>query len=70
MAIKKDTLDGLLAGRDPQAEIFAKDGLFDEAKESFGGARFEGGDQQRPSGGQRRRRGSATAVTVIRRRGC
>lgn len=28
MAIKKDTLDGLLAGRDPQA-VFAKDGLFD-----------------------------------------
>ena len=26
MAIKKDTLDGLLAGRDPQA-VFAKDGL-------------------------------------------
>ena len=25
MAIKKDTLDGLLAGRDPQA-VFAKDG--------------------------------------------
>jgi hypothetical protein len=29
MAIKKDTLDGLLAGRDPQA-VFANDGLFDE----------------------------------------
>ena len=29
MAIKKDTLDGLLAGRNPQA-VFAKDGLFDE----------------------------------------
>ena len=27
--IKKDTMDGLLAGRDPQA-VFAKDGLFDE----------------------------------------
>jgi hypothetical protein len=26
MAIKKDTLDGLLAGHDPQA-VFAKDGL-------------------------------------------
>ena len=31
MAIKKDTLDGLLAGHDPQA-VFAKDGLFDELK--------------------------------------
>jgi hypothetical protein len=34
MAIKKDTLDGLLAGRDPQA-IFAKDGLFDELKKAL-----------------------------------
>lgn len=29
MAIKKDTLDDLLAGRDPKA-VFSKDGLFDE----------------------------------------
>jgi putative transposase len=34
MAIKKDTLDGLLAGRDPQA-IFAKDGLLDELKKAL-----------------------------------
>jgi hypothetical protein len=34
MAIKKDTLDGLLAGRDPQA-VFAKDGLFDELKKAL-----------------------------------
>jgi hypothetical protein len=34
MAIKKDTLDGLLAGRDPQA-VFAKDGLFDELKRAL-----------------------------------
>ena len=33
MAIKKDTLDGLLAGRDPRA-VFAKDGLFDELKKA------------------------------------
>ena len=33
MAIKKDTLDGLLAGRDPQ--VFAKDGLFDELKKAL-----------------------------------
>jgi hypothetical protein len=39
MAIKKDTLDGLLAGRDPQA-VFAKDGAIRRAKESFGGARL------------------------------
>ena len=34
MAIKKDTLDGLLAGRDPQA-VFTKDGLFDELKKAL-----------------------------------
>src|SRR3984957_3676060 len=34
MAIKKDTLDGLLAGRDPQA-VFAKGGLFDELKKAL-----------------------------------
>ncbi len=34
MAIKKETLDGLLAGRDPQA-VFAKDGLFDELKKAL-----------------------------------
>src|SRR5579871_2689046 len=34
MAIKKDTLDGLLAGRDPKA-VFAKDGLFDELKKAL-----------------------------------
>jgi hypothetical protein len=32
MAIKKDTLDQLLSGRDPK-EVFSKDGLFDELKE-------------------------------------
>ena len=34
MAIKKDTLDGLLSGHDPQA-VFAKDGLFDELKKAL-----------------------------------
>ena len=34
MAIKKDTLDGLLAGRD-SAGCFAKDGLFDELKKAL-----------------------------------
>src|SRR6202167_706990 len=34
MAIKKDTLDGLLAGRDPQA-VFAKDGLFEQLKKAM-----------------------------------
>ena len=34
MAIKKDTLDELLAGRDPK-EVFSKDGLFDELKKAL-----------------------------------
>jgi putative transposase len=34
MAIKKDTLDQLLAGRDPK-EVFNKDGLFDELKKAL-----------------------------------
>jgi hypothetical protein len=34
MAIRKDTLDGLLAGHDPQA-VFARDGLFDELKKAL-----------------------------------
>ena len=34
MAIKKATLDDLLAGRDPKA-VFSKDGLFDELKKAL-----------------------------------
>ena len=34
MAIKKDTLDHLLAGRDPK-EVFQQDGLFDELKKAL-----------------------------------
>jgi putative transposase len=34
MAIKKDTLDELLSGRDPKA-VFSKDGLFDELKKAL-----------------------------------
>ncbi len=34
MAIKKDTLDDLLAGRDPQA-MFSTVGLFDELKKAL-----------------------------------
>jgi hypothetical protein len=37
MAIKKDTLDQLLAGRDPK-EVFHKDGLFDELKKALAAA--------------------------------
>jgi putative transposase len=35
MAIEKELLDRLLAGRDPN-EVFAKDGLLDDLKKAFG----------------------------------
>ena len=34
MVIRKDTLDQLLAGRDPK-DVFAKDGLVDELKKAL-----------------------------------
>jgi putative transposase len=34
MAMRKDTLDQLLDGRDPK-EVFNKDGLFDELKKAL-----------------------------------
>ena len=67
MAIKKDTLDGLLAGRDPQA-VFAKDGLFDELKKALAERVLNA--EMTTIWTARRRRGSATAATVIRRRRC
>jgi hypothetical protein len=39
MAIKKDTLDQLLEGRDPK-EVFNKDELFDELKKALADVRF------------------------------
>jgi hypothetical protein len=39
MAIKKDTLDQLLSGRDPK-DVFSKDGLFDELKKALTIAAF------------------------------
>jgi putative transposase len=38
MAIKKETLDHLLDGRDPK-EVFNKDGLFDELTPSGAGTK-------------------------------
>ena len=55
MAIKKDTLDQLLAGRDPR-EVFNKDGLFDELKKALAERLFERRDRRssrrRGDGGQ------------------
>ena len=35
MAIDKELLDQLLAGRDPK-DVFSKDGLFDDLKKALG----------------------------------
>jgi putative transposase len=66
MAIKNDTLDGLLAGHDPQA-VFANDGLFDELKKALAERVLNAEIDDHLDG--EARRGSATAATVIRRRG-
>ena len=67
MAIKKETLDGLLAGRDPQA-VFAKDGLFDELKKALAervlNAEIDDHLDGEAAAGRR------TAATAIRRRRC
>jgi len=68
MAIKRDTLEGLLAGHDPQA-VFAKDGRVDELKKALA-ERVLNAEVDDHLWTARRRRGSATAATVIRRRGC
>jgi putative transposase len=66
MAIKKDTLDGLLAGRDRQA-VFAKGGLFDELKKALAERVLKAEIDDHLDG---EAAGSATAATVIRRRRC
>jgi hypothetical protein len=45
MAIEKELLDQLLAGRDPN-EVFAKDGLLDDLKKALG-QRFHGSNHIR-----------------------
>ena len=60
MAIKKDTLDQLLDGRDPK-EVFNKDGLFDELKKALA-ERVLNAELAAPP------RGGGTIATGIRRR--
>ena len=52
MAIEKDLLDQLLAGRDPK-DVFNKDGLVDELKKALSGADLE--YRARGAFGRRRR---------------
>ena len=67
MAIKKDTLDQLLSGRDPK-EVFCKDGLFDELKKALAERVLT------PSwtiiSKARRRRANPIIAMAIRRRRC
>jgi putative transposase len=68
MAIKKDVLDQLLAGRDPQA-VFAKDGLVDELKKALANRVLNAEMDDHLSGeaaaGKTNRRNGYSAKTVI-----
>ena len=69
MAIKKDTLDDLLAGRDPKA-VFSKDGLFDELKKALAervlNAELDGRrlDNEAAEGSWNRRNGSSKKTVL------
>jgi putative transposase len=68
MAIKKDTLDLLLAGRDPR-DVFAKDGLVDELKKALANrvlnAEMDDHLDGEASSGKANRRNGYSAKTVI-----
>ena len=76
MAIEKDILDQLLAGRDPQ-EVFSRDGLVDELKkalserilsteldEHLGGERQEGRTNRRNGSSQKTMLTGTSKVTL------
>ena len=65
MAIKKGTLDQLLAGRDPK-EFFAKDGLFDELKKALAERALNAEIDEHLAG--EARRAKPTAATAIRQK--
>ena len=68
MAIKKDTLDQLLSGRDPK-EVFSKDGLFDELKKALANrvlnAEMDDHLEGEATSGKVNRRNGYSAKTVI-----
>jgi putative transposase len=68
MAIKKDTLDLLLAGRDPR-DVFAKDGLVDELKKALANrvlnAEMDDHLEGEATSGKANRRNGYSAKTVI-----
>ncbi len=68
MAIKKDSLDELLLGRDPKA-VFSKDGLFDELKKALAepmlNAELEDHLDNEAAEGLRNRRNGSSKKTVV-----
>jgi putative transposase len=68
MAIKKDTLDQLLEGRDPQA-VFSKDGLFDELRKALAervlNAELDDHLESEASEGRANRRNGYSKKTVL-----
>src|SRR5579863_3739388 len=68
MAIKRDTLDDLLAGRDPKA-VFSKDGLFDELKKALAervlNAELDDHLDNEAAEGSRNRRNGSSKKTVL-----
>ena len=68
MAIKKDTLDDLLVGRDPKA-VFSKDGLFDELKKALAervlNAELDDHLDNEAAEGSRNRRNGSSKKTVL-----
>ena len=68
MAIDKDMLDQLLAGRDPQ-ELFAKDGLLDELKKALSermlSAEFDDHLENEGAEGAINRRNGSSRKTVL-----
>ena len=68
MAIKNDTLDDLLAGRDPKA-VFSKDGLFDELKKALAervlNAELDDHLDNEAAEGSRNRRNGSSKKTVL-----
>lgn len=68
MAIEKEVLEQLLAGRDPQ-EVFSKDGLFDELKKALSerilNAELDEHLATERAGGQANRRNGSSPKTVL-----
>ena len=65
MAIEKDLLDQLLAGRDPK-DVFTKDGLVDDLKKALS-ERILNAELDEHLDGERRRGQAAITAMAIRR---